>query len=491
MLPLRATSFTRLVYLAVLETCQSSDVAELVQRARRAQSGWAALDWSERSRRILAVRSRFAQAAPELADAASAETGKPATDALFEVAAGCLMLGWVARHARRHLAPRRVPTGAIALKRARVEYAPLGVIGVIAPWNYPVGIPMQSLPYAVAAGNAVVFKPSELTPATGRLIARCFEPLGEDVVVLAEGDGAVGAALVTSGIDKLVFTGGPATARRILAAAAEPMVPVVLELGGKDAFIVCDDADLDHAAAAAVGAAFANAGQTCMAAERALVHESVHDAFVDRVVTLTGELRVGTGPDATIGPVTRPQQLDLVERRIAAAVAAGARLVAGGQRLPGHPGLFAPTVLVDVDPRTELWREESFAPVLSVARVAGDEEAVALANDSAFGLSASVHTRDRARAARVASALEAGGVNVNDAMTGAAIPALPFGGVKHSGFGRLQGPEGLRELSRSTSVVEPRSMRLPSLAGLMFTGRRPSRGAVERGLRALYGRSRG
>ena len=467
------------------------DVHLLVERARRAQPGWAELGWAERARRLRAVRAELACRAPELADAAAEETGKPPTDALFEVAAACVMAGWVAANARRHLAPRRVPTRPLVIKRAHVQYAPLGVIGVIAPWNYPIGIPFQSLPYAVGAGNAVVLKPSELTPRTGRLLASCFEPLGPDVVVLAEGDGAVGGALVTSGIDKLVFTGSPGTARRILAAAAEPLLPVVLELGGKDALIVCDDADLDHAAAAAVGAAFANAGQTCMAAERVLVHADVHDELVRRVVALTGRMRVGRGADVHVGPVTRPEQLDVVERRVAAAVATGARVLAGGRRLPLAAGLLEPTVLTGVDPDTELWREESFAPVLSIMPVAGDEEALAVANASAFGLTASVHTRDRARAARIAARLEVGGVNVNDAMTGAAVPGLPFGGVKGSGYGRLQGPEGLRELSRVTSVVEPVSMRLPSTVGAMFTGRRPSRGAVERAIRALYGRRRG
>jgi aldehyde dehydrogenase (NAD+) len=227
-----------------------------------------------------------------------------------------------------------------------------------------------------------------------------------------------------------------------------------------------------------------------MATERALVVEDVHDEFVDAVVAGTERLRVGPGPDAHVGRVTRPEQLAVVEARLDDAVQRGAKVLTGGERLPAvGEGYFAPAVVVDVPVDCELWLEESFAPVLSVARARDEDEAVDLANASAFGLSASVFTRDRQRGRRVARRLEAGGVNLNDAMTGAALAALPFGGVKQSGYGRLQGPEGLRELLRVTGVVEPVSMHLPSTVGAMFTGRRPPRPLVERFLRWTYGRS--
>jgi succinate-semialdehyde dehydrogenase/glutarate-semialdehyde dehydrogenase len=478
------TRFTFLVYAA------SVDVDALVARARDAQGSWAALGHAQRARRLLACRARLARNAAELAEMAHAETGKPVLDALFEVAAGCAMLGWVAAHAKRFLSDRRVATRPFVVKRATVHYEPLGVIGVISPWNYPIGIPLQSLPYALGAGNTVVFKPSELTPETGRMLSQCFAPAGDDVVVLAHGDATAGARLVTSGIDKLVFTGSPATARRILTLAAERLLPVVLELGGKDAMIVCSDANLDHAASALVGAAFANAGQTCMASERALVDEAVYDRFVDKVLELAAGLTLQRGPTSWMAPVARPEQIDLVEKRLAAAVSGGATILLGGHRLPDSPAYFAPTVVVGVPRQSELWREESFAPVVSIAPFKDEEEAVALANDSSFGLSSSIFTRDRRKARALASRISAGGVNINDAMTGAAIAGLPFGGVKRSGYGRLQGPEGLWELSRTTSIVEPRLMGAPSLVGTMFGPRRPSRRTVEGALRALWGRPR-
>ncbi|MFE9322565.1 aldehyde dehydrogenase family protein [Nocardia sp. NPDC052278] len=467
---------------------EAQDMAEIVARSRAAQVAWQALGFRGRARKLRAVRAEIVRRSGELADAVAAETGKPATDALFEIVAGCTMIGWVCANAQRELRPRRVATWPYVVKHARVQYAPLGVVGVIAPWNYPVAIPLQSLPYALGAGSTVVFKPSEVTPETGRILAECFQAAGPGVVMLGEGDGRAGAALVRSGIDKLVFTGSPATGKRILAAAAEELLPVILELGGKDAMIVCSDADIRQAAAAAVGAAFGNAGQTCMASERVLAVDALYDSFVDEVVELTRLLRVGPGPESNIGRVTQPRQLDVVEKRLAEAVDAGAQVLIGGKRLKIGDGYFEPTVVVDVPPNSALWREESFAPVVSIARVRDDADAVAVANASEFGLNSSVFTRSRRRARILSARIEAGGVNINDAMTGSGLAGLPFGGVKKSGFGRLQGPEGLREFSRVTSVVEPVSLRLPSLVGTMFAGRRPARDKVERALRLLYGR---
>ncbi|KAA0109978.1 aldehyde dehydrogenase family protein [Mycolicibacterium sp. P9-22] len=464
----------------------SQSVHDLVARAHWAQRNWAALDHRERGRRLRAVRARLAARASEIAQAISDETGKPVTDGLFEIASGCVMLGWVANNSHRHLRDHRVSSRPYLIKRARIQYAPLGVVGIIAPWNYPVAISMQSLPFALGAGNAVVFKPSEITPRTGRLLVECFEPAGEDLVLLADGDPGVGAELVRSDIDKLVFTGSSATGRKILGAAAERLLPVVLELGGKDAMLVCRDANIRAAADTAVAAAFSNAGQTCMATERALVVESVYDEFVERVVESTRSLRVGPSSDAQVGPVAQPSRLVLIETRLDEAQNRGAKIAAGGKRLPYGPGWFEPTVVIDVPTDTELWREESFAPVLSVVRVRDENAAVELANDTQFGLSASIFTSSRKQADRLARLLHSGGVVVNDAVTGGALPGLTFGGVKKSGFGRLQGPEGLRELSRTTAVVSPISMRMPSLLGVMFNSKRPPKRVIETFLRTRY-----
>jgi acyl-CoA reductase-like NAD-dependent aldehyde dehydrogenase len=468
----------------------ADEVATRVARARELAASWGAVPVKRRARHLRAIRAEVANSSEELASLVAAETGKPMPDALFEVFALCLFLGHAGKLAREALTREAVTSSPLWIKRAWVEYSPLGVIGQITPWNYPVGITGQALPFALAAGNAVVIKPSELAPMTTLCLADLVNRAGVDLVEVVTGDGSTGDALVRSGVDKVVFTGSVDTGRHILAAAADSLTPVILELGGKDPLIVCADADITKAAKAAAGGAFSNAGQTCMAPERVFVDTSVHDRFVDAVVTATNQLRVGSGPDAHVGPLTRADQLPVLEQRLREAVDAGAKVVVGGHRLPDlGPSFFAPTVVVDVDPAMALLREESFGPILPIMRVSGPDEAVELANDSTFGLNASVFTKSRRRARSLGARLEVGGVNLDDALVGSAVPALPFGGEKRSGMGRLQGVEGLRELSRSRSVVESRVPRGPSIAALMFSGSsRPKPAMLMRALRLLYGR---
>jgi aldehyde dehydrogenase (NAD+) len=427
-----------------------------------------------------------------IAQTLSAETGKPLTDAWLEIAGGCAMITYAAGAAHRVLRRRSVGTWPIFLKRAYVEYSPYGVIGAITPWNYPVAISMQVIPYALAAGNAVVLKPSELVPSTGLLLEEIAASVGLDVARVVCGAAETGDALVRSGVDKIVFTGSGATARHILRAAAESLTPVVMELGGKDAMIVCADADVRSAARVAVGAAFSNAGQACVATERAIVVEPVYEEFVAAVLGLVSDLEVGSGPTAHVGAITRPEQVEVIERRLRDAVAAGARVLTGGARLPASDGrcYFAPTVVVDADPGCELVREESFAPVLTVLRVPDVDAAIALANSSSYALNGSVFSRRIGRARGIAGRMTAGGVNINDAMFGAAVPGLPFGGEGISGTGRLQGAEGLREFSRVKSVVQPRWRGAPALTGRVFTGRKIKPTTWRRLLRAAYGRGR-
>jgi aldehyde dehydrogenase (NAD+) len=280
----------------------------------------------------------------------------------------------------------------------------------------------------------------------------------------------------------------PAASRDALATAAESLTPVVMELGGKDAMIVCADADVRQAATVAVGAAFSNAGQACIATERAIVVDAAYDEFLAAVLELVPGLEVGPGPTAHVGAITRPEQVGVIERRLRDAVAAGARVLTGGVPVPMSDGrcYFAPTVVVDADPGCELVREESFAPVLTVMRVPDVEAAIALANASSYALNGSVFSRRLRHARRVAGEMVAGGVNINDAMFGAAVPGLPFGGEGISGNGRLQGAEGLREFSRLKSVVQPRWRGAPALTGRVFTGRKLQPATWSRLIRAAY-----
>lgn len=461
--------------VGVVECMQADSVARAVAAARTAAATYGRLTLPERARHLRAIRQAVVDRAEDLAGTVAAETGKPAADAWFEVFAACALLTYVAHAAPRVLRTRPAPTWPVVTKRAEVRYSPYGVVGVISPWNYPLAVSMQAIVSALGAGNAVVLKPSELTSLTGMLIGEAVNGAGIDLVHVVTGDGTVGEAVVRGGVDKIAFTGSPMAGRRIMAAAADTLTPVVMELGGKDPMIVCDDADVTRAARAAVAGAFLNAGQTCIAVERALVVETVYERFLDEVVAATTALRHGPDADAHVGAITRPPQIEVIEARLADAVARGARILCGGSRRHDLRGsFFSPTVVADVTPEMELVREETFGPVLPVVRVPSTDAAITIANDSDYGLNASVFTRDRARAKRLASALTAGGVNINDALLGAAIPSLPFGGEKWSGFGRVHGAEGLREFSRVKAVVSDRLPFAPSLAATMLRDRRPA-----------------
>lgn len=465
-----------------------SEVDAALARARHAAEGWAALPLRARSRHLLAIRRSVVARADDLVATLEQETGKAPRDTWVEIAGACVMLTYAATHAVDVLRPRAVPSWPILGKRAVLRHEPYGVIGAIIPWNYPVVIAMQSVPFALAAGNTVLLKPSELASLTGVLLGEVVNEAGRDLVHVVTGDGTTGEALVRSGVDKVVFTGSEATARRILEAAAERLTPVAMELGGKDAMIVCDDADLRRAARTAVASAFVHAGQACMATERVLVHRAAYRAFVDLVVGEVRRLRLGSEPGADVGPMARPAQIAMVQRRIDAAVAGGATVAVGGRRRDDLGNAFLePTVVVDVAPEMELLQEESFAPVLSIMAVADDAQAIQVANGTGFGLNASVFSADQRRAREIANGLITGGVNVNDALFGSAVPALPFGGVGRSGYGRLQGREGFLELSRTKALVEPALRGLPGLAATLLLRHRPSVPALRRMVRQVYG----
>ncbi|MGK5742470.1 aldehyde dehydrogenase family protein [Micromonospora sp. URMC 103] len=460
-------------------------VAAAVERAGAAGQWWAGLGFSARRERLLRWRALLAQRIEQLAELVHLEGGKPVGDAVVEIVTAIEHIDWAARNARRVLGPRRVRSRLILAEfSGHLEYQPYGVVGVIGPWNYPVFTPIGSTAYALAAGNAVVLKPSEYTPAVGQWLVDTFaEVVPEQPVLTAvHGLGDVGAALCRSGVGKLAFTGSTATARAVMAACAETLTPVLLEAGGKDAMIVDSDADLDAAAEACVWGALTNAGQTCIGIERVYAVEPVFDAFVEKVVARAGRLTVG--PDgADIGPITMPAQVDVIRRHIDDALARGGRAVLGGADAVQAP-YVRPTVLIDVPEDSAAVREETFGPTLTINRVRDADEAVTRANALPYGLGGSVF--GRRRAVGIARRLRSGMASVNSTLTFAGMSTLPFGGVGDSGFGRIHGEDGLREFGRAKAITRRRAR---SLLPSMTFERTPSDVArLVKVVKMMYGR---
>lgn len=430
-------------------------VRELVDAARAAQPGWAARPVGERARTLHRFRRLLAENAEEIADLSCAETGKLPVEALMvDVLTTCDLARWYARRVEEVTARRRVPSGWLLTKRAYTEREPYGVIGVIGPWNFPVLNVMRAVMAGLVTGNAVVLKPSEATPLSALRLRELAIEAGfpADTFQVATGDGSTGRALLQAGVDKISFTGSVATGRAVAREAADRLIPLTLELGGKDPILVLEDADPARAARAAANGAFYNAGQICVSLERAYVTAPVYDRFVEELVRATERLRVGPPEqqDADVGAMTLESQVDAVERQVQDAVRRGARVLTGGRRVEGGR-FYAPTVLVDVAPDMDVMRHETFGPVLPVMKVADEAHALRLANDSGFALGASVW--GRAGADRTAAALRAGMVCINDALVNGAVAALPFGGAAESGYGRVYGDDGLRELTRSRSLL--------------------------------------
>ncbi|MGY1601785.1 aldehyde dehydrogenase family protein [Geodermatophilus sp. SYSU D00815] len=464
-------------------------VRETVERARPAADAWGALGHDGRRQRLAAYRGYLARRMHELADLVHRENGKPHADAILEITLAVDHLAWAGGHARKVLGPRRVPAGLLAANHAAyLEYQPLGVIGVIGPWNYPVFTPMGSIAYALAAGNAVVFKPSEHTPAVGAWLAaawRAAVPDAADAFQVVTGFGETGGALCRAGVDKVAFTGSAPTGRKVMAACAENLVPVLMELGGKDAMIVDDDADVAAAADAAVWGGLSNAGQTCIGIERVYATEKVYDSFVAEVRRKVEGLRPGSDDDAAYGPMTMAAQADVVKRHLEDATANGGRALVGGT-VDG--GLIAPTVLVDVPETSAAVREETFGPTLTITKVRDAEEALVRTNATTYGLAGAVFSRSRSRAMDLARRMRSGMTSVNSVLTFASVPALPFGGVGDSGFGRIHGEDGLKEFTRAKAITR---QRVPLPVNLMSFGR-PARAAdaLARVVGLVHGRHR-
>jgi acyl-CoA reductase-like NAD-dependent aldehyde dehydrogenase len=476
--------------LGEIEIATADDVRRAVERARAAQAAWAALSFEERGRPLLRARDLLVERADEIAETICRDTGKPRLEALAtEVLASCDSLTFYARRAGRLLRDRKQGLHLLKTKRLVLSWRPMGVIGIITPWNFPFVLSLNPAVQALMAGNAVVLKPSEITPFVGEALAKLFADAGlpEGVFQLVTGDGSTGAALVEAGCDKISFTGSVRTGRKIAEACGRALIPCTLELGGKDPMIVCDDADLGRAARGAVWGAFANAGQVCMSTERVYVSERIAAPFVARVVELTRELRQGpeSEGEVDVGAITSPAQLEVIERHVADAVARGARVLTGGRRNPDYAGFFyEPTVLVDVTHDMAIMREETFGPCLPIQVVRDEEEALKLANDTSYGLQASVWTRDSWKGKKIANRLEAGGVVVDDVMTTYAISESPFGGRKESGIGRVNGELGLKSYCHVQSIVLPRLR--PKRELLWYPYRSADAARLRKLLRLLY-----
>jgi acyl-CoA reductase-like NAD-dependent aldehyde dehydrogenase len=445
------------------------EVDAAVAAAREAAGWWAGLGWNGRRLRLLAWKSYLVRYMGRLAQLMHEETGKPLDDAKLEIILAILHIDWAARHARRVLRPRRVRSGLAAINQvSTVEYAPLGVVGVIGPWNYPVFTPVGSIAYALAAGNAVVFKPSELTPATGSWLVRSFSEalavFGEPLPVLqvVTGPGSTGEALTRSGVNKIAFTGSAGTARKVMAAAADTLTPVLAECGGKDALLVSADADLDAAADAAAWGAMSNAGQTCVGIERVYVADAVYHSFLERLTQRVSGLRPGSDAEASYGPMTMPAQSDIVAKHLTDALARGGRAVVGGADAVSPPFVH-PVVLTDVPEHSRAVTEETFGPTVTVTSVVNMAEAVSYANASKYGLGSAVFAKDKSAAMTAARSLRSGMTSINSVIGFAIVPALPFGGVGESGFGRIHGADGLREFTRPKAITRQRMRPLINL----------------------------
>jgi len=445
--------------LRELECVSNAHVHAAVGRARAAQPAWAELGVRRRIEVLRDFQAKLHARKSEIAAAITREAGKPVAEALItEVLVVLDAARFLIDNAWALLHDKPVPHGNLAtkLKRGSLLRAPHGVIGIISPWNYPFSIPATETLAALVAGNAVVLKPSELTPMIALELASLLHAAGvpKDVFQVVIGDGAAGAALLSSPIhkiDKLVFTGSVATGKRIAVAAAERLLPVVLELGGKDPMLVLNDAAVDVASSGAVWGAFVNAGQACLSVERCYVHRSLYESFAMACAQKAQQLRVGNGMDSQtdVGPMIHERQVRIVESHVEDAKAHGARVLAGGKRLPElGPNFYAPTVLADVTQGMRIMREETFGPVLPIMAFDNDDEAVRLANDSEYGLAASIWTRDHKRGERLARRIYAGTVMVNDVISCFGISEAPHGGVKSSGLGRTHGRFGLDEMVR-------------------------------------------
>ncbi len=446
--------------LTQFEKTLPAALPEIVARARSAQSAWCGVHIEKRCAQLRVLRDCMMVSRNALADAVVAESGKPRVEALFaDLFVALDTAAYFSKHGAKLLGPERVPhhSSAAKAKSGRLFYDPVGAIGIISSWNYPLAIPLSQIIPAVAAGNAVVCKTSDFTPQCGALIEKLFADAGfpKNLVTVIQGGGEVGQALVDAAPDKIMFTGSVATGRRVAEACAKKLIPSVLELGGKDAMIVLSDANLAVAASAAVWGSYTNCGQVCLSVERLFVEQAIEEKFLALCVEKTKKLRLGPGcdPATDVGPLIRPQHVQRMSDLVNDAVAHGARVLCGGKPRPEiGANFFGPTVIAGANSSMKLFQEETFGPILAVQSVKDAEEAVTRANDSNFALAASVWTGDAKRGQAIAARLRAGAVMVNDAISYFGIAEAPHGGCGVSGWGRTHGKAGLLEMVQTKYI---------------------------------------
>jgi aldehyde dehydrogenase (NAD+) len=442
--------------IATYPITSTAQVYEATTIAYDAFERWSALGFRNRRKILLAYSDAILKEIDRLSDLVTLETGKPHSDAKLEIALAAHHIAWAARNVESVLrTAHRSPGLLMANMSATVERSPLGPVGVIGPWNYPVFTPIGSISYALAAGNTVIFKPSEYTPGVGIALAELFAEVAGDgeIFQVITGLGETGAALCESGVKKVAFTGSTATAKKVAALCAATLTPVIAECGGKDPVIVAEDADLSAAAEATVWSALSNAGQTCIAAERVYVDGKIADVFIEKVIAIATEIHAGNPQSAQYGPATMPTQIKVIESHIKDALKKGGVAALGGPK--SIQGNFAqPVILLDVPEDSLAITDETFGPTLVINRVPDMDAAIALSNASRYGLGAAVWSRRQGK--RIASQLQCGMVAINSTISFASVASVPFGGVKDSGYGRIHGPEGLLEFTYPRTVVRAR-----------------------------------
>ena len=438
--------------LASYKNFSQDEVFEVVERAHDAAVRWHEFGFTARKRALIKWATYISKNQKEIAKLIADECGKPIGDATLEVSIAIDHIAWAAKHAQQIMRKQDRPSGLLMFNmKAQVQRSPLGVIGVIGPWNYPIFTPMGSIAYALAAGNAVVFKPSEFTPGVGKWIGDSFAQVApfENILTTVTGLPDTGRALTQSRVNKVSFTGSTRTAKKVAASCAESMIPVVLECGGKDPVIVAKDADIKLAAEYTLWSAMANAGQSCIGAERVYVVESVADEFIKTITKMARDIEVGKD----YGPATMPSQLKVIQSHLDDATEKGAKFLVGGN--DSVKGAFVePVIMVDVPEISTAMTEETFGPTLAINKVTNTDEAIRLSNASSYGLAAAVFSKRDGE--KIAAQLACGMVSINSVFVFAAVASVPFGGVKNSGYGRIHGAEGMLEYTYARTVVKTR-----------------------------------